>query len=236
MIQLRLLMILFVGAGVAAAGPGRVFAQDWGQGWSDQQKHDASYPGQRTMNGKKDDRKVAAVYYSEEKSCSIEEEKGLLELLWQLKNPGRRAKNIIGGASEVREKYRIARRLRKYDDCRAKDALRELIRENACEETEEGDIICVKWAAEGSLQELNAAKDLKKLVDVTPLDEQLKIIRKYTKRPYKNDFAVHAIKKYLARQAEVKPDFFVPLLIELFPRSEERRVGKECRSRWSPYH
>src|SRR5260370_35255388 len=23
---------------------------------------------------------------------------------------------------------------------------------------------------------------------------------------------------------------------ELFPRSEERRVGKECRSRWSPYH
>ena len=23
---------------------------------------------------------------------------------------------------------------------------------------------------------------------------------------------------------------------ELFTRSEERRVGKECRSRWSPYH
>ena len=23
---------------------------------------------------------------------------------------------------------------------------------------------------------------------------------------------------------------------EAFPRSEERRVGKECRSRWSPYH
>ena len=22
----------------------------------------------------------------------------------------------------------------------------------------------------------------------------------------------------------------------LFDRSEERRVGKECRSRWSPYH
>ena len=22
----------------------------------------------------------------------------------------------------------------------------------------------------------------------------------------------------------------------LGPRSEERRVGKECRSRWSPYH
>ena len=23
---------------------------------------------------------------------------------------------------------------------------------------------------------------------------------------------------------------------EVFSRSEERRVGKECRSRWSPYH
>ena len=23
---------------------------------------------------------------------------------------------------------------------------------------------------------------------------------------------------------------------ELYQRSEERRVGKECRSRWSPYH
>src|SRR5215469_15969381 len=23
---------------------------------------------------------------------------------------------------------------------------------------------------------------------------------------------------------------------KLLPRSEERRVGKECRSRWSPYH
>ena len=25
-------------------------------------------------------------------------------------------------------------------------------------------------------------------------------------------------------------------LAEKYPRSEERRVGKECRSRWSPYH
>ena len=23
---------------------------------------------------------------------------------------------------------------------------------------------------------------------------------------------------------------------QMFQRSEERRVGKECRSRWSPYH
>ena len=27
-----------------------------------------------------------------------------------------------------------------------------------------------------------------------------------------------------------------PALLAQYPRSEERRVGKECRSRWSPYH
>ena len=26
------------------------------------------------------------------------------------------------------------------------------------------------------------------------------------------------------------------VLVERLTRSEERRVGKECRSRWSPYH
>src|SRR5690349_22548111 len=29
---------------------------------------------------------------------------------------------------------------------------------------------------------------------------------------------------------------FVNKYQDLEPRSEERRVGKECRSRWSPYH
>ena len=29
---------------------------------------------------------------------------------------------------------------------------------------------------------------------------------------------------------------FVGVLVSSRARSEERRVGKECRSRWSPYH
>src|SRR3712207_8421432 len=33
----------------------------------------------------------------------------------------------------------------------------------------------------------------------------------------------------------VDPDLLLHLRLEA-PRSEERRVGKECRSRWSPYH
>ena len=39
---------------------------------------------------------------------------------------------------------------------------------------------------------------------------------KYGKEPEKKEFKRELIRNYL--------------------RSEERRVGKECRSRWSPYH
>ena len=39
---------------------------------------------------------------------------------------------------------------------------------------------------------------------------------------------------YIRRQFGVSPEDAVARLKEA--RSEERRVGKECRSRWSPYH
>ena len=32
------------------------------------------------------------------------------------------------------------------------------------------------------------------------------------------------------------PDSLLQELEKYYERSEERRVGKECRSRWSPYH
>ena len=34
---------------------------------------------------------------------------------------------------------------------------------------------------------------------------------------------------------EIRASFYADPAREIF-RSEERRVGKECRSRWSPYH
>ena len=43
-----------------------------------------------------------------------------------------------------------------------------------------------------------------------------------------------SIPKEKLKQAGIPPDFEVRG--ELLMRSEERRVGKECRSRWSPYH
>src|SRR2546422_8123356 len=41
--------------------------------------------------------------------------------------------------------------------------------------------------------------------------------------------------KFLHREIP-QPGGVEPLHVRRTPRSEERRVGKECRSRWSPYH
>ena len=38
-------------------------------------------------------------------------------------------------------------------------------------------------------------------------------------------YEVYAVPEYASKTLEIYRD-----------RSEERRVGKECRSRWSPYH
>ena len=52
-----------------------------------------------------------------------------------------------------------------------------------------------------------------------------------------NYFDEDTKKELLALQgndAEIEDRFYRQL--EFGTRSEERRVGKECRSRWSPYH
>src|SRR2546421_9334417 len=41
---------------------------------------------------------------------------------------------------------------------------------------------------------------------------------------------------YFRAFGEFKNPVYIYILAALFRRSEERRVGKECRSRWSPYH
>ena len=55
----------------------------------------------------------------------------------------------------------------------------------------------------------------------------LEDIKKYS--PYPEKVKILFVSKYF----NVKEH---KALIEIQLRSEERRVGKECRSRWSPYH
>src|SRR2546430_4323395 len=50
---------------------------------------------------------------------------------------------------------------------------------------------------------------------------------------------VHAGERHVGRRGEIAHRGRVIALVGedlRRPRSEERRVGKECRSRWSPYH
>ena len=49
--------------------------------------------------------------------------------------------------------------------------------------------------------------------------------------------AVACVFLFLAIKKGFEPLLLVPIAFGmLLVRSEERRVGKECRSRWSPYH
>ena len=58
----------------------------------------------------------------------------------------------------------------------------------------------------------------------------------------RNLFAIGVLlaTNFMAAKADVDPNFHIYLCFGQSNmegnRSEERRVGKECRSRWSPYH
>ena len=51
----------------------------------------------------------------------------------------------------------------------------------------------------------------------------------------KTEVSVEEYKAYESGQKDL-PFTFIHKCALAFGRSEERRVGKECRSRWSPYH
>ena len=54
-----------------------------------------------------------------------------------------------------------------------------------------------------------------------------------SKTEYKTDYAPEVLEKFSNKHPG--NDYFVKLNCPEFT-TEERRVGKECRSRWSPYH
>ena len=51
--------------------------------------------------------------------------------------------------------------------------------------------------------------------------------------PQENKMGTMPIAPLLAGMAV---PMMISMLVQALYRSEERRVGKECRSRWSPYH
>ena len=63
-------------------------------------------------------------------------------------------------------------------------------------------------------------------------------IRECTTYAEKNGITVikHYIDRALSAKTDNRPDFQQMIKDSEKRRSEERRVGKECRSRWSPYH
>ena len=51
-----------------------------------------------------------------------------------------------------------------------------------------------------------------------------------------SDLTKFSNSSFLSYTKAIPPVIPAPKLSPTSPRSEERRVGKECRSRWSPYH
>ena len=84
-------------------------------------------------------------------------------------------------------------------------------------------------ALDGPINELE-----QRLLDATPIIE----------RWFRLEWMEHTPPIYCAVDVRNAGFKLAPVAIDLFPggwqhlqlRSEERRVGKECRSRWSPYH
>ena len=54
--------------------------------------------------------------------------------------------------------------------------------------------------------------------------------------PYDNKRKQNNIPQFSTECAVQENENINPYMAEPLVRSEERRVGKECRSRWSPYH
>ena len=68
-------------------------------------------------------------------------------------------------------------------------------------------------------------------MSMNPVPERLAALRAAMKA---NGVDVYLIPVGDPHASEYLPEHYTSLTY--FSRSEERRVGKECRSRWSPYH
>ena len=78
-----------------------------------------------------------------------------------------------------------------------------------------------------------ATKGLDNCIFLYPMDEWRIIEEKLRSLPFTRADVRSFARFFFSGASELEIDRQGGTLI---PRSEERRVGKECRSRWSPYH
>ena len=72
---------------------------------------------------------------------------------------------------------------------------------------------------------------------INEIIRQRRIERNLTQEQVANYLGVTAPAVNKWEKGTSYPDITIlPALARILERSEERRVGKECRSRWSPYH
>ena len=74
----------------------------------------------------------------------------------------------------------------------------------------------------------------KKMKQISNANELVRSARKQTHVEQYGSGLVHAISVY--QDKDTNKEYLVDIDMTDTSRSEERRVGKECRSRWSPYH
>ena len=67
------------------------------------------------------------------------------------------------------------------------------------------------------------------------IQKKVSKLEKYYEDIKKVEVSLKVVKPEVAENKEAGIKILIPNG-EFYARSEERRVGKECRSRWSPYH
>ena len=87
-----------------------------------------------------------------------------------------------------------------------------------------------KYGANSAFTDIIPEEELRN-IDPVELTDILKKMFSYKHYAfYYGDSDISTVKDILNAQHKI------PATLMDYPRSEERRVGKECRSRWSPYH
>ena len=84
------------------------------------------------------------------------------------------------------------------------------------------------------VEDVSVYDERKKIVDQTLGELGAKIVKEERTLPYSLRYEIAYDKKDLLDFSQKIES--IPGVEILSMRSEERRVGKECRSRWSPYH